>query len=143
MVSDIRKQLDLYWSDRVPGLIEYTRFLLSNDSDFNHTLRVFLKDMPKGSKIIDMGTGAGLVAIEAARMGFEVDAMDYNMKVIDAAIDLSEEMGLDIDFIVGDVEEPELPEKSYDVVISRNCVWGLDDPFKAYSRWKQLLKPGG
>lgn len=38
MVSEPRKGFDRYWSDRVPGLVEYARYVLNNDTDFNHTL---------------------------------------------------------------------------------------------------------
>ncbi len=42
MVSELRKGFDRYWSDRVPGLVEYARYVLNNDTDFNHTLRLFI-----------------------------------------------------------------------------------------------------
>lgn len=143
MVSELKQKFDDYWTDRVPGMIKYARYVLDYDTDFNHSLRVFLKDVPLDSKIIDMGTGVGLVALEVARMGFKVDAMDCNIKSIEAGIQLSREMGLDIGFMVGDVEDPELPERSYDVVIARNCVWNLENPLGAYQKWKRLLRPGG
>ena len=54
MTSELREQFDRYWSDRVPGMVEYTRYVLNNDTDFNHTLRVFLKDVPVGSRVLDM-----------------------------------------------------------------------------------------
>ena len=143
MTSELREEFDRYWSDRVPGLVEYTRYLLNNDTDFNHTLRIFLKDTPVGSRVLDMGTGAGLVALEMARMGFKVDAMDCNEDVLKAAVGLAEEMNLDVYFMLGDVTEPEISGKEYDVIVARNVVWNLEDPAKAYSQWRKLLRPGG
>ena len=34
-------------------------------------------------------------------------------------------------------------EQSYDVILSRDAVWTLYDPEKAFRRWKAVLKPGG
>jgi len=143
MVSELRKEFDRYWSDRVPGLIEYTRYILDNDTDFNHTLRLLIRNISPDTKILDMGTGAGTVALELARMGHHVTAMDCNPDVIEAAKILADEMKLDVDFIVGDVVDPDLPDQSFDVITARNCVWNLEDPMKAYSCWKKILKPGG
>jgi 2-polyprenyl-3-methyl-5-hydroxy-6-metoxy-1,4-benzoquinol methylase len=143
MGSELKEEFDRYWSDRAPGMEAYTRYVLDHDTDFNHTLRLFIRNVSPGSKVIDMGTGCGVVALEMARMGFDVDAMDCNPDLIKAAEELADEMGLKVNFILGDVTEPGLSEKSYDIVLSRNCLWNLEDPIKAYSRWKGLLRPGG
>lgn len=143
MTSELRKEFDRYWSDRAPGLEEYTRYILDNDTDFNHTLRLFIRNVPSDSKVMDMGTGTGVVALEMARMGFSVDAMDCNSDLLSVGDKLSKEMGLAVNFMQGDVTEPGLPDRSYDVVIARNCVWNLEEPMKAYARWKNVLRPGG
>ena len=143
MNPQFRKEFDRYWSDRIPGMVEYTRYVLNNDTDFNHTMRVFLKDVSLGSRIIDMGSGIGVVALEAARMGFKVDALDCNSDVIDAGKALAKEMGLNIRYMVGDMADPSSLGKGYDVIIARNSVWCLEEPMKAYSRWRDLLRPGG
>lgn len=143
MVSGLREEFDRYWSDRVPGLIEYTRYVLNNDTDFNHTLRLLIKNIPPGAKVIDMGAGVGLVALEMARMGYDTTAVDCNPDVIEAAKKLADEMELDIDFRIDDIVDPDLPARSFDVVIARNSVWNLEDPMKAYAQWKNLLRPNG
>nr|WP_269851743.1 methyltransferase domain-containing protein [Methanosarcina horonobensis] len=33
-------------------------------------------------------------------------------------------------------------ENSFDAIVSRDVVWTLYDPEKAFMRWKNLLKPG-
>ena len=143
MVSELKRDYDKYWSDRVPGIVEYTRYLLNHDSDFNHTLRLFIRNIPGETKVLDMGTGCGLVALEMARMGFETTAIDCNPDMIEAAKQLAKEMDVKVDFKLGDVTDPELPEKSFGLITARNCLWNLEDPTKAYTKWKELLQPGG
>lgn len=42
-----------------------------------------------------------------------------------------------------DAQEPDFPEGSFDVVLSRNLTWTLPDPEKAYSQWLRVLRRGG
>ena len=100
---------------------------------------MFLKDKGK-SKIVDMGTGVGTLAIELALMGHEVYAIDINPNVIEAAKGLADEFDVDIEFLVGDVQNPGLPERSFDVIVARNCLWNLTEPSNVYGQWKKLLK---
>lgn len=143
MVSELKRDYDAYWSDRVPGVVEYTRYLLTYDTDFNHTLRLFIRNVPVETKVLDMGTGCGLVALEMARMGFDTTGIDCNPDMIEAAKQIAKDMKLDVDFRVGDVTDIDLPERSFGLITARNCLWNLEDPVKAYAKWKSLLKPGG
>ncbi|MBO4357319.1 MAG: hypothetical protein J5813_04025, partial [Candidatus Methanomethylophilaceae archaeon] len=61
MSSDLEKEFEEYWTDRIPGLLEYSRIILNSNTDLSFILNIFLKD--KGQcKIIDMGTGVGTLA---------------------------------------------------------------------------------
>ncbi len=35
----------------------------------------------------------------------------------------------------------EFPDETFDLVISRNLIWNLDDPKAAYREWLRVLKP--
>ena len=142
MHSDLEKRFEEYWNDRIPGLLEYSRIILNSNTDLSFILNMFLKDKGK-SKIVDMGTGVGTLAIELALMGHEVYAIDINPNVIEAAKGLADEFDVDIEFLVGDVQNPGLPERSFDVIVARNCLWNLTEPSNVYGQWKKLLKPGG
>ena len=142
MHSNIEEEYADYWTDRIPGLLEYSRLILNSNTDLSFTLNMFLKDKGR-CKIVDMGTGVGTVAIELALMGHEVSAIDINSKVLKAAQALAEEFGVNIEFIEDDVQNPKLPKDSFDVIVARNCLWNLTKPLDAYSKWRDLLKPGG
>ena len=142
MTSDLERKFEEYWVDRIPGLLEYSRLILNSNTDLRFVLNIFLKN--KGTcKILDVGTGVGTMAVELALMGHEVHAMDISPKMLDAAKELAEEYGVNIDFIQGDVQSPQIQNESYDVIVARNCLWNLSDPKKAYIEWKKLLRPGG
>jgi len=142
MHSDLEKEFAKYWTDRIPGLLEYSRVILNSNTDLSFMLNIFLKDKGR-CRIADMGTGVGTIAIEAALMGHEVCAIDNNPKMLDAAKELADEFGAYIKFIEDDVQDPKIPSNSFDVIIARNCLWNLTEPSKAYTEWKKLLRPGG
>ncbi len=142
MRSDLEKEFAKYWTDRIPGLLEYTRLILNSNTDLGFMLNIFLKDKGR-CRIADMGTGVGTIAIEVALMGHEVCAVDNNPEMLEAARGLAREFDADIEFIEDDVQDPKMPPHSFDVVIARNCLWNLTEPSKAYAKWKELLRPGG
>jgi len=142
MRSDLEEEFAKYWTDRIPGLLEYSRLILNSDTDLSFILNIFLKNKGR-CRIADMGTGVGTTAIMVALMGHEVCAVDNNPKMLDAARGLAEEYGAYIEFIEDDVQDPKIPPNSFDVVTARNCLWNLTEPSKAYTEWKKLLRPGG
>ena len=93
--------------------------------------------------IADMGTGAGLAAISFALDGHNVIGIDISEIMLEKARANAIAMGVDVEFILGDSEEPPLKKGSFDLVIAHNTVWNLKNPEKAYYAWKELLRPGG
>ena len=142
MPSHLEEQFMEYWTDRIPGSLEFAREILNSDTDLRYTLGTFLRDR-ENNKILDMGTGVGVIAIELALMGHKVQGMDNNPEVLRAARSLADEYGADVGFIEGDVQDPSFIKERYDVIVARNCLWNLEEPARAYSKWKELLNPGG
>jgi len=52
---------------------------------------------------LDMGTGSGILAIELAKLGFEVTAADINPEAIKIAKQNTKEAGVKIDFVISDL----------------------------------------
>ena len=56
---------------------------------------------------------------------------------------LAEEEKVSCEFQVMDAENPEFPDETFDVVISRNLTWTLPNVRRAYQEWIRVLKKGG
>ena len=99
---------------------------------------------PEPLRILEVGCGPGFMSIIAARLGHDVKAIDgssgmvekarRNMRQYHQQVEICEEDGVTL---------PLEQEQSYDVILSRDAVWTLYDPEKAFRRWKAVLKPGG
>lgn len=108
---------------------------------------VALASLKKGEVVLDLGSGAGLDVIMAARqVGDEgrVIGVDMTPEMIKKSTDNIEKLGLkNVEFRQGDIEELPVENDSIDVIIS-NCVINLaPDKSKVFRESFRVLKPGG
>lgn len=95
-----------------------------------------------GQRILDLGTGTGLMARQLARQGATVVGVDIAAEQIRAAERLAAEEGLDTRFKVAQAEATGLPGASFDVITALQC-WPYFDRDKAVSEVLRLLAPDG
>ena len=92
-----------------------------------------------GMRYLDVGCGAGLAAVLAARCGAKISG-------IDAAADMlaiARERVPDGDFRLGDVEELPFPDRSFDVVTGFNSFQFAGSPEVALREACRVAKPSG
>jgi SAM-dependent methyltransferase/DNA-binding transcriptional ArsR family regulator len=141
-MKSFEERFDDYWSSRAHAVGEVTRLIVENNPIFRGVLRQILTGH-NYSKVLDIGTGAGILAIELARMGYDVTAIDRCQAMLDTASEISSDMGLDIKFYKDDAVKPIFRKASFDVIVTKDCVWNLTNPELAYRNWADILKPGG
>ncbi|KNZ32057.1 MAG: hypothetical protein AD742_13055 [Methylibium sp. NZG] len=95
-----------------------------------------------GQRVLDLGTGTGLLAREFARRGCQVSGTDIAAGQIDAARQLAQAEGLDVDFSVAPAESCPHADASFDAVTAAQC-WLYFDADRALAEVKRVLKPGG
>jgi SAM-dependent methyltransferase len=95
-----------------------------------------------GQRLLDLGTGTGLLAREFARRGAAVCATDVAAGQIDAARVQATQEGLAIDFRVAPAEASPWPDASFDVITAGQCWWYFDAA-RVVAEAKRLLAPGG
>jgi SAM-dependent methyltransferase len=81
-------------------------------------LRVLAAGKLTGKTVLEIGCGTGTNAIELARRGFEVTAVDYVAQAVDAARNKARQATLNIDFRVADVLNDDLGGP-YDILFDR------------------------
>ncbi len=92
----------------------------------------------RSGRALDIATGKGRNAIFLAERGFDVEAIDISPVALDEARRRATERKLDISWREADLEQIELPEACYDLVLNFNYLQRSLIP-----RIKETLKAGG
>ncbi|MEV6977150.1 class I SAM-dependent methyltransferase [Kitasatospora sp. NPDC093806] len=167
MVSDVQGELDLAGLRRVygtPGHRLFYRLVCRNARHWGWTepgqskwrcwraqrrLEAVLGRklaLPPGSRVLDAGSGSGVVARQlATRFGLRVtgvDLMDFHVR---EANRLSARAGLAgrTAFACGDYHRLDHPDRSFDGVYSMETLCHAYDPARALAEFHRVLRPGG
>ncbi len=95
-----------------------------------------------GQRLLDFGTGTGVLARVFARAGARVSGVDSSAKQIEVAIRAASDEGLAIDFRVAPAESTPFESGSFDAITANQC-WHFFDSPKATAEARRLLVPGG
>lgn len=97
-----------------------------------------------GQAVLDVGTGTGVVAITARRMGARVTGLDLTPALLAQARENAVVAGYDdIAWHEGDAEALPFPDASFDVVLSQFGHMFAPRPEIAVSEMLRVLKPSG
>jgi ubiquinone/menaquinone biosynthesis C-methylase UbiE len=91
-------------------------------------------------KILDVGTGPGFFAILLSQEGHTVTGIDASTEMIACAKENCVKAGVNPELRVCDSHALDFDDGVFDLVISRNVVWTLMNPIKAYHEWHRVLK---
>lgn len=97
-----------------------------------------------GETVLDVGTGTGVLAISAARLGARVSGLDLTPELIEQARENAAIARLpEIDWRQGDAEQLPYPDGSFDVVTSQFGHMFAPRPDVVVAEMRRVLKPGG
>ena len=106
-----------------------------------------MADVREGQRVLDVAAGAGeQTIVTAQRVGLtgSVLATDISSNILDFAQQAARHAGLkNVETAVVDGENLELPENSFDAVVSRVGLIYFPDQHKALTGMKRVLKSGG
>ncbi len=95
-----------------------------------------------GQKVLDIGTGTGVLPRNMYRFGAEWTGTDISENQIKQAKILAEKSGMNIDFHTCPAEKIEYPENTFDVVTACQCIWYPEHKILAPKLAKILKKSG-
>lgn len=144
-MSQTLEQIRQYWNSRAEG------YTLSNREELEDEHRIFLWEQQIRRAlngricrhVLDVGCGPGFFSVLLARLGYEVTAVDYTENMLAEAWKNAVHYGVDIDFRRMDAQKLDFEDGIFDLVISRNVLWNLEQPEQAYREWLRVLKPNG
>jgi SAM-dependent methyltransferase len=136
-IAAIEAQWTRYWeaqggpqgrADRIPGKAEFK------------IMWPYLRQLPKGSRVLDGGCGLGDWVVWLTRAGYPTVGLDVSRLTIGKL----KEMFPGMEFAVGDIRETGFPDASFDAYFS----WGTFEHFeegfdRVVGEAYRVLKPGG
>lgn len=133
-----------YWNMRAEG---YSAHNMDELEDQNRIrwINTIMRYAPEGDrlKVLDIGCGPGFFSILMAQCGHQVIGVDYSDEMVAHARQNAATMHQNIEFRRMDAQNLEFPDESFDLVISRNVMWCLEQPERAYREWLRVLRHGG
>ena len=94
-------------------------------------------------KILDVGTGPGVFTTILSLAGHDLTGIDISEKMLEQARENSVRYGARPEYLLMDSQKLTFGEDTFDMIVSRNVVWIMEEPEHVYESWKKILKPGG
>ena len=141
------ERIQLYWTQRAASFRQVRQQELHSDKPelwwAEIAPRLPARKRKKPLRVLDVGTGAGFLAILFARQGCEVTAIDSCPQMLQEAESLSRNEALRLDFRQMDADSLQFADETFDCVVARNVMWTLVAPCAAYREWWRVLRRGG
>jgi SAM-dependent methyltransferase len=99
--------------------------------------------LQSGQRVLDVGTGTGVVAVTAASAGAKVSGLDLSPKLIERARHNAALARVEVNFVEGDAESLPYADSSFEVVLSQFGHMFAPRPEVAIGEMLRVLKPGG
>jgi SAM-dependent methyltransferase len=142
-VRDLQDRINEFWSWRgnsgQPGDLA-----IRNEQELKTWMGVLQPLLPPPpADVVDLGTGQGFLALVMAALGHRVRGFDLAQGQLDRAREYAVQSTNPPDFGLGDAAAPPLEPASMDALASRDVLWTLLDPAKAFDNWYKIIRPGG
>jgi len=106
--------------------------------------RALARLIAPGLRVADIGTGTGVLALELARAGLRVVAVDHSARMLDAArAKLEGDPRLDIELRLGDASSLPLADREVDAAFAHMVLQYLASPVEALREMARVVAPGG
>ncbi len=107
------------------------------------TGQIDLLDPQPGWRILDAGCGPGIFAVDLARRGAHVTALDSAPSMLEAAAELAVRAGVAVEVAEGDAEAIPFADATFDAATLVQVLEYLGDPVLALRELARVVRPGG
>jgi ubiquinone/menaquinone biosynthesis C-methylase UbiE len=101
--------------------------------------------VPAGSRVLEIGPGAGLVTVELARRGHRLTCLDPSAAMLENTLAhaVAHGVGDRMTTVVADAQALPFADASFDAVVAVGVLPWLDDPLAALREIRRVLVAGG
>jgi 2-polyprenyl-3-methyl-5-hydroxy-6-metoxy-1,4-benzoquinol methylase len=97
----------------------------------------------RGKRLLDIGAGLGESSVYFALQGAEVTTTDVSPMMVDTALRLGKKFGVELEGIVSEAENLNVPAGSYNLIYIANTIHHVQDRASLFEQMHRALKPGG
>ncbi len=121
----------------------------SSDDEYARMLRLIEPCLPAVNtphELLELGCGAGNLALLLARRGARVTGVDISATAIKWAVERAAAAGIDATFVVDNVVDlAKLPTAAFDTVVDGHCLHCITgaDRTRCLAAVRRVLRPGG
>lgn len=142
--GSMKDRIRSHWNTRASGYDKNVRHVIFFRRDKTVWQRIFAEFLGEDRhKILDVGTGPGIVANLISDMGYDVTGIDASERMLAKARENSATLHNSVELVLADAENLPFSEASFDAVVNRYVLWSLPDPKNAIAQWHRVLRPGG
>ncbi len=140
-----KEAIGRYWSEQAATFDQQGDHAIHGEDERGAWERLLDRLAPPGRAraVLDVGCGAGFLALLLAARGHHVTGSDLAPEMIAQARAKARRAGLEATFVTGDAEAPDFADESFDLLVSRHLFWTLPHPEAALTAWVRLMRPGG
>ncbi len=137
------KEIAAYWGTRAQGYSERCKIDLAERGQFDWLDKICKYAPVQQLKVLDIGCGAGFFSILMAKEGHHVTAVDYTENMVNSAKQNAQDAGVTVQVLQMDAQNLSFADDTFDLIVTRNVTWVMEQPERAYSEWLRVLHTGG
>jgi ubiquinone/menaquinone biosynthesis C-methylase UbiE len=99
--------------------------------------------VPAGAKVLEVAPGPGYLAVEIARLGFQVTGLDISHTFVQIGSDNARQAGVSVDFRQGDAAVMPFDADSFDLIVCQAAFKNFVYPASALDEMHRVLRSGG
>ena len=121
----------------------YARNTVRDRDRFEGVARTLCERLPGGSRILEVAPGPGYLAIELAKSGMQVTALDISKSFVEMVKRNAASVGVSIDVHQGNASAMPFPAGSFDYVVCMAAFKNFTEPVVAIDEIYRVLRTGG
>jgi ubiquinone/menaquinone biosynthesis C-methylase UbiE len=121
----------------------YAKNTARDQRRFTDTARAIAERVPPGGRILEVAPGPGYLAIELAKRGYAVTAMDISCSFVRMARKNAADANVALTVEQGNASAMPFPDSTFDYVVCMAAFKNFTDPVGAINEMHRVLRPGG
>jgi ubiquinone/menaquinone biosynthesis C-methylase UbiE len=122
----------------------YAKNTAKDMEEFRSLAARLSRNLPSGSRILEVAPGPGYLSIELARRGhYALTGLDVSRTFVEIAGGNAAAASVKIDFRQGNASAMPLADATFDFIVCRAAFKNFSRPVEAMNEMHRVLKPGG